>query len=132
MFELIRGAGWRRVLVLTALLALVLKIAVPPGFMPGTSLSVPIIVCPGQDRAIATGHHGGHGPSKPGHDEADHPCAFTALGLAAIAAPVPGPDPMPVVVAVAAPIAMAMPVLAPGRGLAAPPPPSRAPPVLST
>lgn len=131
--------GWRRALVALAFLALALKAIVPSGFMPGTSLAAPIVLCPDQGPmpAMAMGGatggaagraaHGGHGAPGAPHDAADHPCAFAGLGLASLAEPFAAPV---VALAPAAPATAARPAAAtvPGRGLAAPPPPSHAPP----
>lgn len=123
------GTGWR---LLLPLLALVLKILVPPGYMPGTSLAEPIVLCSGQDAMAAMpgmamgddGHRQHHGASD---QDTDHPCAFAGLGAAALATP----PHQPIVVPVRAEAQIAATILtavAPGRGMAAPPPPSHAPP----
>lgn len=133
MLRRLRGrTKWRRALVAMALLALALKAMVPSGFMPGTSLTAPIVLCPDQGpmpgMALAAADHDHHAPGSP-HGDADHPCAFAGLGLASLAAPFAAPIVAP---AATAPDTAALPPPAPmpGRGLAAPPPPSHAPPAL--
>jgi hypothetical protein len=117
------------------LMALVLRLAVPAGYMldpAGTSLA--LIPCPqvsiATEAAVHSEHEGGrhHGQPAPG-EPATHsqsPCPYAAL-----AAPVlpPAPalfvPPRQVVEAAALPSLAAAPAIA---ALAAPPPPSRGPP----
>jgi hypothetical protein len=123
-----RRSGWRAFLTL-AVLALVMKVAAPPGFMFAA-----------EDR----GAHGapafalvictGHGPLDLGKDKggqskqrADAPCAFA--GHAAPPTPAFGAAiPLADFAGYAAPVAV-LADLIPGRGLAAPPPPSQGPPL---
>lgn len=117
------------------MLALAMKILIPPGFMPGTSLAQPLVLCPGQapmpmtsGMAMASMGHGSHHDSDGhSHDGNDHPCTFAGLGATALAADLHGPllSPVP---AVRAPALAALYAVASGRGMAAPPPPSHAPP----
>ena len=127
------GFGWRRSLAFVAMLALVLKIMVPAGFMPGTSLAAPIILCPdaGTMPAMTMAHGGHQAPSKAPHDGAAHPCAFAAAGMAAFVAAADGSGVLPIAAGTGV-LAAAFRVRAPGRGLAAPPPPSHAPPISRT
>ncbi|HVF94079.1 MAG TPA: hypothetical protein VM900_07165 [Sphingomonas sp.] len=130
MLEALRGQeSWRRAFAVLVLLALALKLMVPAGFMPGASLAVPIVLCPGQaapPAAKAMAHHGHHEPSK-APDRGDHPCPYAATASTPLAA-------HSHVIAIkltgqASTEAMAsLANLAPGLGLAAPPPPSHAPP----
>jgi hypothetical protein len=122
------GRGARLWAVGLALLALVLQGLTPPGFMMARAAG-------GATIAICTGHGaatladlGGH-PAKQAPSRPDAPCAFAGHGLAAapplatlIAAPIAAP---------ATPVVVARLDLAPGRGLAAPPPPSQGPPTLT-
>ncbi len=117
-------AGRRWVFALAAL-ALMVQVLVPPGFMLGGEASAPgLVICTGHGPLIALADHGK--PAKPPKSAADTPCGFAAHGAAA------GP-PSAFSVAMApfeAPavlIARAF-AMAPSRGLAAPPPPSQAPP----
>ena len=131
MLARLRGrSGWRHVLAALALLALALKILIPPGYMPGISLAQPIVLCSGGGpMPMMAADHGSHrDPSRAPHGDGDHPCAFTGLSGTALAADGDGP----VVVRVlsrARPLAASAAAAAPGRGMAAPPPPSHAPPV---
>jgi hypothetical protein len=117
-----------RVAACLAVLALVLVIAVPPGYMVDRSAGrAGIVVCTG------------HGPLVVGSDPSAQPgklpkksrsaaCAFA--GHPGSAPVVPVFLPTSVRLAVVAPAAVSAPDLLPGRGLAAPPPPSQAPPRL--
>ena len=117
---------WRSVAFTLAAVALVLKIGLPPGVMPGNSHSpVPLVICTGHGPLVIGGH--GHQPSTPDKARSDGTCAFAGSAAPATAAP-------DTVVAVRVSI-VGRPLagldgldLAPGRGLAAPPPPSHAPP----
>ncbi len=125
-----QSSGLLRCVCLTlAMFAVALKIVVPPGFMaaPSGDLPFPLVLCTSQG-AVVVGHSQ---PDKAPDDGADHvPCVFAA---SAAGAPAPdGFDVVPVAYAryeAPAPRAFAP---APGRGLAAPPPPSTGPPVLLT
>jgi hypothetical protein len=120
-----RGLG-----ALIALLALAMNILSPPGFMTAVGRGGPtIVICTGHGPATApdpagrADHHGGHHPGQAGA------CAFAGHGLAS------APPPLAIASAAAfaptVPTAPALRDLAPGRGLAAPPPPSRGPPRLT-
>ncbi len=115
---------WRGALVVLAFLALALRILVPPGMMPGPTGhgTVALVICTG------------HGPvSAPGpartpthHSGSEAPCAFAGHAavagpalIALLGEPIERSPPVP---------AHANPGVAPGLGLAAPPPPSQAPP----
>jgi hypothetical protein len=121
--------GWLLLLVA----ALLVRSIAPDGWMPVVNAAggIEITVCngTGPDDAMILSpdgklHHKVPGKSQPG----DHACAFSGLGIA---------DAPPPVIALVAPIAShdAAPALgsiqiAPGRGLAAPPPPATGPPSL--
>lgn len=125
-----RRFGWLLLLV-AALLA---RSVAPEGWMPVVNAAggIEITVCngTGPDDAMVLApdgklHHKAPGKGQPG----DHACAFSGLGIA---------DATPTLIALAAPIASpdAAPALgpiesAPGRGLAAPPPPATGPPSLA-
>lgn len=133
-----RRTGKRWVLIVLAFAALALKIVSPPGFMVGTGLAEPIVLCAGQGSVMSMstdtpmaghGEHGGH--QQPPHapqQNGEHPCPFATFGAAALI-----PDfGVTVIVAISAVAFVAVaraPAAAPGRGMTAPPPPSRAPPV---
>jgi hypothetical protein len=104
------------------------QVLVPRGFMLSAERGQPaLVICTGHGAVVVAEHdHPGKAP-KPG---ADKPCVFAAHGVAT-------PPPQRLVVARAAveptPAAILLAFdLAPGRGLAAPPPPSHAPPSLPT
>lgn len=122
------SAPWRRVCLTLAVLALVLKVAVPPGYMVDTARGAPAIVLCTAQGAVTVQSHGDHGrpeaPTKAGHDA---PCAFVGHGAAFVPAE-------PLTVAVVEHVAYAAPAIVstvgtvPGRGLSAPPLPARGPP----
>lgn len=125
--SLASGRGQGMVLALLALLSLVLA---PPGFMVGRAASgapPAIVICTGHGPMTLTAPAGkaDHRPSKSAGGQV---CAFAGHALAS-AAPLVHAD-LGAAFVHAAPAAAAVADLAPGRGLAAPPPPSQAPPVL--
>jgi hypothetical protein len=128
--QLGRRFGWLLVLV-AALLA---RSIAPQGWMPVVNAAggIELTVCNGMgrdDRMVLSAdgklHH-----EAPAKDQSnDHPCAFAGLGvadtppslaMASIPAFVPDATPLPDRVSIA-----------PGRGLAAPPPPATGPPSLA-
>lgn len=123
----------RPVLMTLACLAIALRILIPPGFMaapPTNDLPFPIVLCTAQG-AITVGAGQtipGHGGDAPGAADNGH-CLFAGAAVTA-------PPPQPVVFEQPAPLHGQAPLarsavsLAPGRGLAAPPPPARGPPDL--
>lgn len=122
--------GWRRVCMTLAVLALVIKVAVPAGYMVETRAdgAPAIVLCTAQGAVTikaAEAHHGA--PEAPGQSAHDAPCAFTGHGAAFVAA-----ERLVVGVvehAAYAPLVPAPTVEAvPGRGLSAPPLPARGPP----
>lgn len=122
----IRANSGRRWFIALAALALLIQVLVPQGFMFSAEASTPgLVICTGHGPlVVADPHH----PAKAPKSKADAPCAFAAHGVAT-------PPPTPVdTVAVAFITADQTPErafdLAPGRGLAAPPPPSHGPPAL--
>jgi hypothetical protein len=111
-----------------ALIALVFQVAAPPGFMVSPSSAGPaLVICTGHGPLTLDSHAGvpGHKPARPAHDGI---CAFAGHGVAA--------SPPTLTILAASPLILSStpprrsPDLVPGRGLAAPPPPSQAPPVL--
>ena len=107
-----------------AMLALVLQICVPGGFMVSRQDGAPtLVVCTGH--AEAPGHPGGTPASDP--HKGDRLCVFAGAHLAA-----PGPDGpavLPWTTAVTGVAPLHRPDPTPGRGLAAPPPPATGPPI---
>ena len=127
--------------------ALAVRVLVPAGFMVGqTASGAPaLVLCPGQNEtppAMPGMHHdmahmmpdgsmmSGHDAGKQSHDPGtDRPCAFAAVGLAVdmpIPAPLLAPAPSPAFAAL-----LSQAPSDPGRGLAAPPPPSTGPPAIA-
>lgn len=121
----------RSVALALVALALVVKVLVPPGFMVAANNGggQALVICTGHGALQLTVH--ATDPSKPPpQKKSDAPCAFSG------SATPPSPS---LVAAIAEPYAhAALPIVAvrpsyvaPGRGLAAPPPPSQAPPIFS-
>jgi len=109
-----------------ALLALFVQGLAPPGYMVARqSGQATIVICTGHGPAFAEADVRGHSPKSP-TSKPDAPCAFAGHGLVA------GPPPAALIASPAAhpspPLARPSFDLAPGRGLAAPPPPSQGPP----
>lgn len=118
----------RRALLHTLLLAaLALRLLVPAGYMPqgGGALSLSVTICSGlgEDRANITIDR----DAPAGQDRHD-PCPF-AVG--AMPADLPAPVILPVLaVSPETAVPLLHTVAAPGRGLAAPPPPATGPPLI--
>jgi hypothetical protein len=127
----------RHVFLTLAMLALVLKVAVPAGFMTAApaanALPFALVICTGQGpMTLAPGEAlAGHQKSPAGKTTHDSPCAFAGHGVGAAA---PNLIDAVAVEFVAYRAAQNSPLvdLAPGRGLAAPPLPARGPPILLT
>lgn len=127
MRRMARGAEHRTGLAaLLALLALVMNLVVPPGTMVAARPHGPAIV-------ICTGHGPAARPDQPtpaDHGKAGHDgsCTFAGHGVASPPPPLAVADPAFIVAATGPePVGIDQ---APGLGLAAPPPPSQAPPLL--
>jgi hypothetical protein len=114
--------------VLLALLALVLNIVVPAGFMVDRGAAgAAIVICTGHGPQILNPHADAPG-HRPGHPAPHHDaCPFAGHGVAA------GPGFVATVTRQALPSSIALTTavadMVPGRGLAAPPPPPRGPPL---
>jgi hypothetical protein len=112
--------------VALALLALFLQGLAPPGFMVARQAGrATITICTGHGATYAIADLAGH-PAKQPKSKPDSPCAFAGHGVVVatpIAALVAGST-----ARLTAPTLGARFDLAPGRGLAAPPPPSQGPP----
>lgn len=111
-----------RGLMSLALLALWLKVMLPPGFMPATDTSALLVICTGHGPLVATG-----GKAAP-PSRADKLCAFADHAVSP-----PGPPAAPELlpprsVFLANLDAPMRRMPARGRRLAAPPPPAQAPP----
>lgn len=131
-----RSRLWCHVCLTLAALALILKIAVPPGYMLTSTSASPLsmVICTGQGPLVvnvpqsANGDQG-HVPSPADKSSHDAPCAWAGHGVAS-----PPPSLATLAVSAFAPAAIEdiLPAVAPapGRGLLAPPPPARGPPQL--
>ncbi|OYX76454.1 MAG: hypothetical protein B7Y82_12285 [Sphingomonadales bacterium 32-65-25] len=109
-------------------LALALRIMMPPGFMPAaTPQGMLIQLCSGLDIAVQIP---AGAPAGEKHDAADRPCVFAA-GLDHGALPVPPPAALALLLGVSSMPAAARPEAPRIARLAAPPPPSHAPPALA-
>jgi hypothetical protein len=125
-----RQGGIGRALALALIgLALLLRIAMPAGWMPSQG-RIGITLCTAygavQTTVAIPGLHHGDGHDAPAPQ--DHPCAFAGIGAPLdIAAVLDAPVFAAVAVAVVAGIAQGGAI---GRGLAAPPPPATGPPTI--
>jgi hypothetical protein len=121
-----RNGEGRAALGALALIALIFQLAVPPGFMVASAAGGPaIVICTGHGPLLA--QVDAHGAPAPGPKGKPAPmCPFASHGGAPVA-----PAPLAIAFvrfgAFAAP-APRLSAVSPGHGLAAPPPPSRAPP----
>jgi len=119
--------GGRSGFLILALLALWVQVLVPAGFMlttTGSSPSPGLVVCTGHG-ALDLGDHSHSG--KAPRSKADAPCVFAGHGLATAATEplrISGPAYLFGAPAARTPVAPS-----PATGLAAPPPPSRGPPL---
>jgi hypothetical protein len=124
-----RATHFRGLFAALAMLALLVQFASPAGFMAGHVGGAPaIVVCTGHGPLISPADD--HGVPAKAPAKADHGlCAFAGHGPA----PAPSLALIPLPVRFEAPVAIAgRPMhLAPGQGLAAPPPPSQGPPLRS-
>jgi hypothetical protein len=121
-----RAGFWRGVSLTLVVFTLAMKVLVPPGFMVATNAGAfPLVICTGHGPLILGDHSDQKAPS---HKTSDAPCAFAGSAT---------PPPPSIVASIAEPLAIAIDKVvgvqsadqAPGRGLAAPPPQSHAPPV---
>jgi len=117
--------GGRRWFIALAALALLMQLLIPQGFMVQAEAAGPgLVICTGHGAfVVADKQH----PAKPPKPAGDAPCAFAAHGATApppppAAAAAPALEPRPDVAV------LSLRDLTPGRGLAAPPPPSHGPP----
>jgi len=120
----------RSVFLTLAILALVVRIIVPQGFMVSNKGGgFRLIVCPGHSVQTDTGANH-DGSKEPSQKKSDSPCAFAG----GVTPPAPSHLAVlsePYTVQAARIGDLAARDLAPGRGLAAPPPPSQGPPAAS-
>jgi hypothetical protein len=112
-----------------ALLALFVQVLTPPGFMVGRQGDhAAIVICTGHGPADSLADLVGH-PGKLPQSRHDAPCAFAGLGVGA--APMLTALILRPIAPASRPDVPARRDLIPGRGLAAPPPPSQGPPRLT-
>lgn len=116
------GRGFGRAGLVLALLALMLRAAVPAGYMVAQDHGPHLVICSGHAAVAA---ETGDKPSKD-RQKPDQPCAFAGTHVALEAPVVPAP--VPHAQAPTKTVVLARAALSPGRGLAAPPPPSTGPP----
>ena len=107
-----------------ALLALLVRAAIPSGYMVAQDHGPKLVICSGH--AVTPPDPGGK-PSDDTH-KPDPLCAFTGAHVA-LTAPA-GPDLAPWTRLATETVTLHRPDLTPGRGLAAPPPPATGPPIL--
>jgi len=112
-------------LLILALAALWMQVLVPQGFMVASANTGPaLVICTGHGPLLNPDH-----PGKAPKPASDAPCVFAAHG--AVSAPPPPPLPAAPGFAPTTPAVQSFVAQTPGRGLAAPPPPSHAPPLLT-
>jgi hypothetical protein len=123
--------GWtdrhdRIAVALLATLAFLVQLAAPQGFMLASANGAPsIVICTGHGPLLAPGDD--HGLPDKGRTQTGA-CAFAGHGGAPTTPPLLAFAPVRFEHAAAAAVSGS--AVAPGRGLAAPPPPSQAPPAL--
>ncbi|KRB85591.1 hypothetical protein ASE00_02000 [Sphingomonas sp. Root710] len=112
-----------------AILALVLRLLIPAGFMPATGQGFAITLCTGMGSMQAwVDEHGAVHKGEPvKKEQVEHPCAFAGFGAALDVPSVVGALALPFITMAKLIGASAAPATI-GRGLAAPPPPSTGPP----
>lgn len=124
-----QGQWWRSVCMTLAALALVVKIAIPTGFMVADANAggFPLVLCTAGGAVVIDSVPGAPTDHKaPRSHEA--PCAFVGHGAAFVAPDLVGETlAQPIVYAPISPERPAS--ISPGRGLVAPPPPARGPPL---
>jgi len=124
------SAPMRSLSAFVLLAALVARMLVPAGWMPSTDRAFAITVCTGIDTQTVwldtQGKTHKQDPSKA--DDSDHePCTFAGGAFASLTPEMPAVE---TAVAYANAPVFAHDSIAPGQGLAAPPPPSTGPPSL--
>lgn len=128
------NAAWVRGLALSlAVMAMALKVMIPAGFMAGPSGpgAAPLVLCTAQGMTVVDPSdlvsHDAKDPA-PGKSKSDAPCAFAGHGVSGLLV-----DPLASAsvetVAYLTMLPLTTPEVTPGRGLAAPPPPARGPPL---
>jgi hypothetical protein len=121
-----------RLSVLLILCALAVRLVIPAGWMPSAERSFAVTVCTGVNMSTVWIDTKGkiHKADPAKHKSYDHePCAFAGTAMAADTPS--SPVALPMVQDVSDRLVMATTPASIGRGLAAPPPPSTGPPILS-
>lgn len=125
--------GWRGLCALLALCAILTKAAIPAGFMieaGAGDLGIPLVICTAQGAVTLDDHDASPGHQTPDKKAADSHCVFAGNSAGALGPQVLALTPLTYADWTIAPAALPA-DLAPGRGLAAPPPlPARGPPTL--
>ena len=121
-----KHVGWSAWFAI-ACLAVLLRAAVPAGYMVAQDHGPHLVICSGHaSTAAETGGKSSPDPHKPDPHKPDQPCAFAGTHVA-LQAPVL-PAPVPRTQLPTGTVILGRASLVPGRGLAAPPPPSTGPP----
>ena len=122
----------RRLLLALFACAMLLRVAIPEGWMPITDAGgIRLTICTGMGPVETMADMPGmnHHKAPAGQDQGDHPCTFAGLGMAAA---LPDLPPSPILPGAAAmPTLIVLGIVSVGRGLAAPPPPATGPPALA-
>ncbi|MDB5439086.1 MAG: hypothetical protein JWM33_1513 [Caulobacteraceae bacterium] len=124
---LVQNAG----LFLVAL-ALALRVLIPGGYMvaaPKAGALPALVICTGHG-PLEIGQSAGKGGQPAQQDTTDHPCTF-AGGLGALAPPMGASLAAPALLLAAPILLRVLRDQQPGRGLAAPPPPTTGPPSIA-
>ena len=119
----------RRLAALLAIVALTLSVLAPPGYMVARQAGgVAVVICTGHGPVTLTVQKG-PADQRPGKARQNSVCAFASHGMASAPPVLAMQDAASFAHAAAFAIAGRHDLL-PGRGLAAPPPPSQGPPIL--
>jgi hypothetical protein len=119
-------SSWRGAFLALTMIAVAMRIVVPPGFMAGAGAGPPLVICTGHGPLRLSVDPLGHARAPRGGERADAPCLFAAMAAAPPPAlPMVGPA---VVSAAPASQGAARESLVAGPTLSAAPPPARAPP----
>ena len=121
----------QRLFLWLAALALAVRVLVPAGYMPADGKGLQITLCTGDGMVTAWVDEQGnlHKGEKAPDGKGDHPCAFT--GVAALAQADSPADALELPALASHVPSARITHAAPGRGLAAPPPPQTGPPLFA-
>jgi len=122
-----RTEDWRGAGLAMAVFALLINVLIPQGYMTSAGPQGPsLVICSGNG-PVSIAPSDLARPQKAPKSKPDMPCAFAAHGVAS--APMLSVMPAMRTSAIATSARIVLADRAPGRGLAAPPPPSQAPPI---